>query len=113
MDSLSDMGLSFSVQFPPFWVSVLCSSSVSSALIGEPQNLLAKDEDLYGADLHRVNSKAFFGGEEEEEETKALAFLSYSWSSSSSPSETSIPSPNFDSIFGASSLISPFLQKTT
>ncbi|KAI5318745.1 PREDICTED: polyol transporter [Prunus dulcis] len=63
MDSLSDMGLSFSVQFPPFWVSVLCSSSVSSALIGEPQNLLAKDEDLYSADLHRVNSKAFLGGE--------------------------------------------------
>ncbi|KAF7818594.1 hypothetical protein G2W53_024049 [Senna tora] len=46
-----------------FSIFVLCSSPVSSSLLnGEPKNLEAKDEDLYGADLHLVRSKAFLGG---------------------------------------------------
>lgn len=49
--------------------------SVSSSFLkGELQNLLARDEDLYGADLHLVNNKAFFGGVEQFEfETIALS----------------------------------------
>lgn len=37
-------------------------NSVSWSLTGELQNLQARDEDLYGADLQRVNNNAFFGG---------------------------------------------------
>lgn len=62
------MGLSDS----PFSGSVLVSSGSGSGFVssvdnGEPQNLPAKEEDLYGADLHRVNNKAFLGGEEGED----------------------------------------------
>lgn len=55
--------------------------SVSS----EPQNLLAKEEDLNGADLHLVNSKAFLGGVLEMEAKGMLSqVLTLSSSSSSS-----------------------------
>lgn len=43
--------------------SVWGSSEVlGSSEFGELQNLLAREEDLYGADLQRVNNKAFLGG---------------------------------------------------
>lgn len=60
LGSFSDAGFCWSV----FSSSVFCSSSVAK---GEPQNRLARDDDLYGADLHRVSSKAFLGGEKDEE----------------------------------------------
>lgn len=40
----------------------MSGKSVSWSLTGELQNLQASEEDLYGADLQRVNNKAFFGG---------------------------------------------------
>lgn len=62
--------------------------SVSCSLTGELQNLQASDEDLYGADLQRVNKKAFFGGvlELEEKETLFLSTLALSWDADSDSS---------------------------
>lgn len=46
------------------WGSSELDSVFGRSAFGELQNLLAKEEDLYGADLQRVNNKAFLGGEE-------------------------------------------------
>nr|GMC84433.1 hypothetical protein Iba_chr04cCG11590 [Ipomoea batatas] len=58
----------------------IAESSVSvGGFNGEPQNLQASDEDLYGADLHRVKSKAFLGGEDEDPRKGVL----FSWTKAS------------------------------
>lgn len=52
--------------FIRFSSSSICKFSSFSGLVkGDPKKRLAKDEDLYGADLHRVNKNAFLGGVEE------------------------------------------------
>lgn len=88
VDSLSSLSSSLSEGFP-FSRPVRCSCSVSSLLNGEPQNLLAKDEDLYGADLHLVNSKAFFGGVQGLETKEIALSLASALSSYSSCSSSS------------------------
>ncbi|KAL9462753.1 hypothetical protein AB3S75_000707 [Citrus x aurantiifolia] len=97
MDSLPDVGF-FS---PPLSCSVFasaCSFSSSSSSSSSPQNLLANEDDLYGADLHLVNKKTFFSGVDAGE-TKTLAASSHSSSSSCSVSRTkdSLLLPNFES----------------
>ena len=59
-------------------------NSVSWSLTGELQNLLAKEEDLYGADLQRVKSKAFLGGVLElEAKSLSLSTFTLSWNGNS------------------------------
>ncbi|ESR42073.1 hypothetical protein CICLE_v10012558mg [Citrus x clementina] len=108
MDSLPDVGFSS----PPLSGSVFASACSFSSSSSSPQNLLANEDDLYGADLHLVNKKAFFGGVDAGE-TKTLAASSPFSSSSFSVSRTkdSLLSPNFESFSKESPLILLFLRK--
>nr|GMC89058.1 DNA-binding protein S1FA-like [Ipomoea batatas] len=73
--------LSSSLHFSPFELpkSSLSDSTGSAFPQSGEENLQASDEDLYGADLHRVKSKAFLGGEDEDPRKGVL----FSWTKAS------------------------------
>lgn len=99
-DTFFKLGFSSSSLNPLFssFVFSVSSSFLSWLANGDPQNLQAKEEDLYGADRQRVKSNAFLGGDEQEEDAKILASFSFSslFSSSSSGTESPVLIPNFD-----------------
>lgn len=93
--SETDSGLgSSTADSSPYCCGLWAPTALSS---GEPQNRQAEEEDLYGADLERVRSRAFFGGDQLEEHA-AEVVLDLAPASSSSSSLPSSESPSLSSL---------------